>query len=62
VEGDTIELIEHRFAEALADAIGLRALVFGARMIDVFDSKVELVFVPFRIATILAPAVGQHHA
>ena len=49
-EGDTIELVEHRFVEALADAVGLRALGFSARMIDVLDSKVELVFVPFRIS------------
>ena len=34
-EGDTIELVEHRFVEALADAVGLRALGFSARMIDV---------------------------
>jgi hypothetical protein len=25
-KGDTIELVEHRFVEALADAVGLQAL------------------------------------
>ena len=29
-EGDTVELVEHRFVEALADAVGLRALGLGA--------------------------------
>src|ERR1700751_3043382 len=59
-EHDTVELIEHRFVEALANAVGLRALGLGARMIDVLDSKVKLVFVSLRVATILAAAVGQY--
>jgi hypothetical protein len=41
--------------EALADAVGLRALGFGARMIDVLDGKIEFVFVPLRIATYSLP-------
>src|ERR1700746_3940024 len=41
-EGDTIELVEHGFVEALADAVGLRALGLGARGIDVLDCKIEL--------------------
>jgi hypothetical protein len=59
-ERDTVELVEHRFVEALADAVGLRALGLGARMIDVLDGEVELVFVSFGIAAVLAAAVGQH--
>src|SRR6202008_5146219 len=59
-ERDTVELVEHRSVEALADAVGLRALGFGARMIDVLDCKVKLVFVSLRVATILAAAVGQY--
>ena len=33
-ERDTVELVEHGLVEALTDAIGLRALGFGARVID----------------------------
>src|SRR5262245_25090893 len=46
--------------EALADAVGLRALGFGARVINVLDREIELVLVPLRIAAILATAVGQY--
>jgi hypothetical protein len=35
--------------EALADAVGLRALGFGARMIDILDREV---FVSLRVATV----------
>jgi len=59
-ERDTIEFVEHGFVEALADAVGLRALGLGARVIDVLDRKVKLVFVSLRAATILAAAVGQY--
>jgi hypothetical protein len=45
---------EHRFVKALADAVGLRALGLGARIIDVLDGEVKLIFVPLRVATILA--------
>ena len=44
--------------EAFADAIGLRALGFGAAVVDVLDGQVELVFVAL-IATELGAAVGQ---
>src|SRR3954470_18696475 len=43
-ECDTIELIQHGLVEALADAVGLRALGLGAGVIDVLDRKIELVF------------------
>ncbi len=59
-EGDTVELVEHGLVEALADAIGLRALGLGARVIDVLDREIELVFMPLRIATIFAAAIGQN--
>src|SRR5690242_11144484 len=59
-ERDTVELVEHRFVEALADAVGLRALGLGPRVIEVLDRKVKLVFVSLRVATILAAAVGQY--
>src|SRR6266567_3652449 len=59
-ERDTIEFVEHGLVEAFTDAVGLRALGLGARVIDVLDRKIELVLVPFGIAAILAAAVGQH--
>src|SRR5262249_17189083 len=46
--------------EAFTDAVGLRALGLGARVIDVLDREIQLVLVPFGIATELAAAVGQH--
>jgi hypothetical protein len=59
-EGDTVELVEHGFVEALADAVGLRALSLGTRMIDVLDREIELILVPLRVAAILAAAIGKH--
>ena len=45
--------------EAFTDAIGLRALGFRARVIDVLDREIEFVLVPLRIAAVLAAAVGS---
>ena len=59
-EGDTVELVEHSFVEALANAVRLRALSFSARMIDVRDGEVEFVVVSLRVAAILAAAIGEH--
>src|SRR5262249_9296921 len=61
-EGDAVEFVEHSLVETLADAIGLRALGLGARVIDILDCEVELVLVPLWIAAILAAAVvAQPH-
>ncbi len=57
-ERDTVKLIERGLVEALADTVGLRALGFGARVIDVLDREVEFVLVPLWIAAALAPAAG----
>jgi hypothetical protein len=38
--------------KALDDTIGPRALGFRAAVVDVLNGKLELVFVPFRIAAI----------
>jgi hypothetical protein len=46
--------------EAFTDAVRLRALGLGARVIDVLDREVELVLVPFGIAAELAATVSQH--
>ena len=57
-ERDTIELVEHRLVKALADSVGLRALGLSPRVIDVLDSKVELVFVSLWVAAILTATIG----
>src|SRR6266568_1173382 len=59
-EGDAVELVEHGLVEALADAVGLRALGLGPRMVDVLDGKIELVLVMLWIAAIFRAPIGQH--
>ena len=51
-KGDAIELIEHRLVEPLDDAIRLRALGLGARMVDILERQVELIFVVLGAAAI----------
>src|SRR4029077_1442739 len=60
-EGDPVKLVQHSAMEALADAVGLRALGLGAAVIDVLDRQIELVFVTFPAAE-LGAAIGQHPA
>src|SRR5207237_8498915 len=60
-EGDAVELVQHGAMEALADAVGLRALGLGAGVVDVLDRQIELVFVAFPAAE-LSAAIGQHPA
>ena len=38
-ERDTVELVEQRAMKALADSVGLRALGFGAGVIDILDRQ-----------------------
>src|SRR6266536_617357 len=59
-ERHSIVLVERSLVEALAVAVGLRALSLGARIIDVLVREIELVLVPFGIAAELAAAVGEH--
>src|SRR5579884_2287764 len=59
-EGHPIELVERGRVEALADAVGLRALRLGAGMVDVLHRQVELVLVMLGPAAILRAAIGQH--
>src|SRR6516165_6501007 len=59
-ERNTIELIERGLVEAFTDAVRLRALGLGARVIDVLDRKIQLILVPFGVAAELAAAVSQH--
>src|SRR5262245_37646254 len=51
---------ERGLVEAFTDAVRLRALGLGARVIDVLDREIELVLVPFGIAAKLAAAVSQN--
>ena len=46
--------------EAFIDTVRLRALGLSASVIDVLDREMQLVVVPFRIATGLAAAISQH--
>ena len=61
-EGNPVELVQHGLVEALANAIGLRALGLGAAVVDILDGQVELVLVPLRVAAVFAAAIGQHPA
>lgn len=49
-ECDTIEFVQHGLVEALTDAVGLRALGPGARVIDVLDREIKLIFMPLWVA------------
>jgi hypothetical protein len=42
-EHDAIKFIERGLVEAFTDAVGLRAVGLGARVIDVLDREVELI-------------------
>src|ERR1700691_5355232 len=61
-KGDAIELIEHRLVEPLDDAIRLRDLGLGARMVDILERQVELIFVVLGVAAIFRAAISQHAA
>ena len=49
-ERNPIELVQDGAMEALANAIGLRALRLGSAVIDVLDREIELVFVALAAA------------
>src|SRR5690606_34556107 len=61
-ERHTIELIEQRLVEALANSVRLRAPRFGAGVIDVLDGEIKLILVALGPAAILGAAIGQHAA
>ena len=44
--------------ETFTDAVGLRALCLGPRVIDVLDREIELVFVMFGVAAKLGVRVS----
>ena len=49
-ECNAVELIEQCLVEALANAVRLRAPRLSARVIDVLDREVELIFVVLGLA------------
>ena len=53
-ERDTIIFVERGLVEALTNSIRLRALRFGARVIDILDCEVELILMPLWIVAIFA--------
>jgi hypothetical protein len=53
-ERDTIKFVERGLVEALTNSMRLRALGFGARVIDILDCEVELILMPLWIAAIFA--------
>ena len=57
-ERDPVKLVQDSAMEALANAIGLRALGLGAAVVDVLDREIELVFVALGAAK-LGAAIGQ---
>jgi hypothetical protein len=58
-EDDAIELIEHRLVEPLGDAVRLWALSLGARMVDILERQIELVFVVLGVAAVFRAAIGS---
>ena len=59
-ECDTIEFVQHGLVEAPTDAVGLRALGPGARVIDVLDREIKLIFMPLWVAAEFASTIRQH--
>src|SRR5687768_786080 len=59
-EGHSIELVEHRFVESLADAVGLRAVGFRPGMLDPFDHEIQLKRVMFIAAAVFTAAIGKN--
>jgi hypothetical protein len=57
-ERDPVKLVQDGAMKALADAVGLRALGFGAAVIDVLDREIELVLMALGAAE-LGAAIGQ---
>src|SRR5262245_41924015 len=59
-EGNAIKLVQQRLVETFANAVRLRPPCLRARVIDVLNSKIELVLVVVRLAAELSAAVGEH--
>ena len=59
-ESDLIELFEYGLVESFADAIGLRTLRFGSRVINVLQREVQLELVLILLATILGTSICEN--
>jgi hypothetical protein len=59
-ERDAVELVEHGLVKTLHDPVGLRRSCPGARVIDVLDGQVELIFVVLGITAVLGAPIRQH--
>ena len=59
-ESGGIELILNGLMKALANAIGLRTLSLGARMLDILQVQIQLILVMFSITAVLATAVSKN--
>src|SRR6188472_4594112 len=57
-----VELVQHRFVEALDDSIGLRALGLGSGVVHILDREIELVLMVLGVSAIFRASVGQHAA
>lgn len=57
-ERDLIELLFDRAVEPLTNPVGLWAASFCARVVDVLQRQIQLVFMMLQPTTILRPAVG----
>lgn len=58
-ESTGVKLVLDRLVEALADAVRLRMLGLGTRVLDVLQIQIQHVFVRFPITAVLAAAIGQ---
>src|SRR5207244_11600333 len=58
-ERNPVELVQDSAMEALANAVGLRALGLGAAVVDALDREIELVLVALAAAE-LSATIGQH--
>ena len=57
---DTTEFIEHGLVGAFTDVVGLRALGFGPRVINILDRDVEFVSCRSGLPQNSLPRIGQY--
>ena len=52
-EGHPVEFVQNSAMEALANAVRLGALCFGAAVVDILDGEIELIFVALGAAKLV---------
>ena len=57
-ERDLVKLLQDRLVKSFTDSVCLRAPGFSFRVIDVFQSQVELVFVVLTITAVLGKRIN----